>query len=51
MQFFKISSSILIVFSSLSTIIKQYNNVNNNAAVGASADNDNDNDDDNYDDR
>ena len=51
MQFFKISSAILILFSSLSTIIKQYNNVNNNAAVGASADNDNDNDDDNYDDR
>ena len=51
MQFFKISSAILILFSSLSTIIIQYNNVNNNAAVGASADNDDDNYDDNYDDR
>ena len=55
MQFFMISSAIFILFPSLSTIIIQYNNVNNNAAPGASADNDNDNDndndDDNYDDR
>ena len=45
-QFFKISSVIIILFSSLSTIIK-YNNVNNNAMIAADNDNDNDGDNDN----
>lgn len=41
-QFFKISSAILILFSSLSTIIIQINYVKNNAAAGADNDYDND---------